>query len=57
MQYESRLREFHMYIFFLNCYFFSCKVLIGVSMFVPEVAAFDEPQYLHVLACFTAPLL
>jgi len=46
-----------MYIFFLNCYFFSCKVLIGVSMFVPEVAAFDEPQYLHVLACFSAPLL
>jgi len=26
-------------------------------MYVPEVAVVDEPQYLHVLACFTVPLL
>jgi hypothetical protein len=57
MQYESRLREFHMDVLFLNCYFFPSKLLIGVSMSVPEVAVVDEPQYLHVLACFTAPLL
>jgi hypothetical protein len=24
---------------------------------VPAVAVVDEPQYLHALACFTAPLL
>lgn len=26
-------------------------------MLVPEIAVVDVPQYLHVLACFTAPLL
>ena len=26
-------------------------------MSLPEVAVVDEPQYLHAVACFTAPLL